>query len=82
STFPTETEQMEEEMFLGLRMNIGVDKDKFSQKFGKTLEEVYGQTIEDLIQRELLIDQNGHITMTERGKVIGNIVFEAFLLNV
>lgn len=82
STFPTETEQMEEEMFLGLRMNIGVDKDKFSQKFGKTLEEVYGQTIEDLIQRELLIEQNGHITMTERGKVIGNIVFEAFLLNV
>ncbi|SCS24804.1 radical SAM family heme chaperone HemW [Staphylococcus caeli] len=81
STFPTKSEQMEEEMFLGLRMNQGVSKKRFYEKFNQSIEEVYGQTILDLKQRELINDQQGYLMMTERGKVIGNYIFEAFLLN-
>ncbi|WP_436859873.1 radical SAM family heme chaperone HemW [Staphylococcus caeli] len=82
STFPTKSEQMEEEMFLGLRMNQGVNKQRFYEKFDQTIEDVYGQTIADLKQRDLIIEHQGFLTMTERGKVIGNYIFEAFLLNV
>ncbi|MEE5756307.1 oxygen-independent coproporphyrinogen III oxidase, partial [Streptococcus pneumoniae] len=82
STRPTKNEQMEEEMFLGLRMNQGVNKARFKEKFDLSIDEVYGTTIEDLLKRELIVDNQGFISMTERGKVIGNLVFESFLLNV
>ena len=82
SVYPTESEQMEEEMFLGLRMNQGVSRKRFNQKFNKTIDDVYDEAIKDLKQRELIYDTGDYISLTERGKVIGNLVFEAFLLNV
>lgn len=82
STFPTLSEQMEEEMFLGLRMNQGVNKSRFQQKFNTSIDNIFGTVINNLIERELIIEQEGYISMTERGKVIGNVVFESFLLNV
>lgn len=82
SVYPTESEQMEEEMFLGLRMNQGVSRKRFEQKFNKTIDDVYNDTIKDLKQRELINDTGEYISLTERGKVIGNLVFESFLLNV
>ena len=48
------------------------------RKFGINIEEVFGQTITDLINRNLLENKCGYISLTERGKVIGNEVFEAF----
>ncbi|SIN59064.1 coproporphyrinogen III oxidase [Mycobacteroides abscessus subsp. abscessus] len=63
-------------------MNQGVNKARFKEKFDLSIDEVYGTTIEDLLKRELIVDNQGFISMTERGKVIGNLVFESFLLNV
>lgn len=82
STWPTKSEQMEEEMFLGLRMNKGVNKHHFKNKFNVDIDEIFGQTLSSLIDRQLLSYYNGNYMLTERGKVIGNEVFEAFLLNV
>ena len=39
------TKRMEEEMFLGLRMNQGVSKSRFKKKFNKLIDEVFGETI-------------------------------------
>ena len=36
-------EQMEETMFLGLRMMKGVGRKEFSECYGKELDEVYGR---------------------------------------
>lgn len=44
-TRPTTNEQMEEEMFLGLRLNCGVNKNKFNEKFNTTIDQIFGQTI-------------------------------------
>ncbi|MCE5001947.1 radical SAM family heme chaperone HemW [Staphylococcus pseudoxylosus] len=82
STYPTKTEQMEEEMFLGLRMNKGVSKNRFFEKFDQTVEQVYEQSLKDLTQKRLIVEQDDYISMTNRGKVVGNLVFESFLLNV
>lgn len=38
-------EQMEEMLFLGLRLTAGVDANAFFETFGKSLEEVYGEVI-------------------------------------
>lgn len=80
-TSPTYNERMEEEMFLGLRMNQGVSKSRFKKKFNKLIDEVFGETIKDLRCRGLIKEEREFISLTERGKVIGNEVFEAFLLN-
>ncbi|PNZ66651.1 oxygen-independent coproporphyrinogen III oxidase [Staphylococcus croceilyticus] len=82
SNFPTFEEKMEEEMFLGLRMNKGVNRQTFENKFNISLNKVFGQTINQLKNKQLLTENNGYISLTERGKVIGNEVFEAFLLNI
>lgn len=82
STKPTKTEQMEEEMFLGLRMNEGVSISRFQKKFGTSINEIFGQTLSDLLDRDLIKQNDDYYSLTERGKVIGNEVFEAFLLSV
>ena len=72
--------QMEEEMFLGLRKKSGVSKQKFETKFKQPIEEIYGSVLDKLIQKELLEDKNGYLLLTEKGLFIGNDVFEEFLL--
>lgn len=73
------SEKFEEEMFLGLRLNAGVSKTRFKEKFGVDIESVYGQEINDLVGRKLLIDDGENIILTEAGRMIGNDVFMAFL---
>lgn len=74
-------DQMEEEMFLGLRMTKGVSKSKFNQKFDQTINDVFGNQINELVTQGLLADENDYLFLTERGQVIGNEVFERFLLS-
>ena len=61
-------------------MNQGVNRERFKLKFGQTLDDIFGETIYDLKSKQLLIETDGNISL-RRGKVIGNEVFEAFLLN-
>lgn len=81
SNKPSLTERMEEEMFLGLRLNEGVSSSRFKKKFDQSIESVFGQTINNLKEKELIVEKNDVIALTNRGKVIGNEVFEAFLIN-
>lgn len=76
----TKNNQMEEEMFLGLRKKNGVSKQKFQQKFNYPIEKVYGEVIKNLLQENLLIERDDHLSLTEKGLFLGNNVFEAFLL--
>lgn len=74
-------EQMEEEMFLGLRKKSGVNRQHFSDKFGQDFETVYGKTVATLLEKGLLAEKGEAIFMTRQGLLIGNDVFEAFLLD-
>lgn len=75
--------QMEEFMFLGLRMTRGISVQEFKQCFRKSLNEVYGQVIEELLQEGLLsqynIQNEQYIQLTPRGIDISNYVFGKFL---
>lgn len=86
SSFPkahalTRGEQMEEFMFLGLRMMRGVDRQAFSDKFGQRVEEVYGTVIDKFRAQGLLIEEEGRIRLTAGGIDVSNIVMAEFLLD-
>lgn len=72
--------QMEEFMFLGLRMVRGVSEKEFYRKFEEKLMTVYGGVIRKNEARGLLIRKNGRIWLTERGMDLANIVESEFLL--
>lgn len=75
----TRMEQMEEEMFLGLRKTEGVSKQRFSEKFGRDVHEVFGAAIRSERQKGLLEETDTHVRLTRRGRLLGNEVFQAFL---
>jgi len=72
-------EQMEETMFLGLRMMKGVGRKEFSECYGKELDEVYGDTIRTLKEEGLLEEKNSRVYLTRRGIDISNYVMSEFL---
>lgn len=80
----TVEEQMEETMFLGLRLTRGVSYENFEKKFGRSLEEVYGAVIAQNIADGLLTvrcEKTGEhfLALTGRGLDLGNYVMAQFL---
>ncbi|NNV05451.1 radical SAM family heme chaperone HemW [Geobacillus sp. C56-T2] len=75
----TVREQMEEELFLGLRKTEGVSKARFRQKFGCEMDDVFGAAIHRELACGRLEETNGHLRLTKRGRLLGNEVFAAFL---
>lgn len=71
-------EQMEEFMFLGLRLTRGIGKQDFRKKFGVPIEEVYGKTLEEL-RRDGLIIMDDFVRLTPYGTDISNYVMAKFL---
>lgn len=77
-------EQMEEFMFLGLRMTAGISEEKFAACFGRELCSVYGDVIEKNADDGLL-EWKGDgsrrcLALTERGLDLANYVMAQFLL--
>lgn len=77
----TEQARMEEELFLGLRKREGVSYVLFYEKFNQSLDEVFGNVIEELVAEKLLVKDTQHIALTRRGLALGNNVFQRFLLD-
>ena len=76
----TRNEQMEEFMFLGLRMRDGFYRDEFTQAFGIPIEAVYGDALNHLQQEELLLKREGRIYLTDIGMDLNNYVVAQFML--
>ena len=76
----SQREQMEEEMFLGLRKKSGVSMARFEEKFGPSFQELYGDTVKDLIQQGLMQVEGDRVRMTKRGLFLGDTVAERFIL--
>ena len=71
--------QMEEFMFLGLRMNQGVTRQQFQDAFGIPIEGIYKDALEHLKAEGLLEIRAGHITLTEKGQDLSNYALAQFL---
>ena len=72
--------QMEEFMFLGLRMNRGVTRQQFQDVFGIPIEGIYKDALEHLKVEGLLEISAGRIALTEKGQDLSNYALAQFLL--
>lgn len=73
-------QQMEEFMFLGLRMMEGISRQEFQENFGIELEGVYGTVLKDMAHHGLLEQRFGRVFLTEEGVAVSNYVMGQFLL--
>lgn len=81
----TMEEQMEEFMFLGLRMTRGVSYARFEENFKQGMDKVYGAVIAKNLADGLLREYEGDLgerflALTERGLDVSNYVMAQFLL--
>ncbi|WP_253701569.1 radical SAM family heme chaperone HemW [Bacillus sp. FJAT-27445] len=76
----TLVEAMEEEMFLGLRMSDGVKKNGFKEKYGIALDDIFHGQIDKLSKKSLIQDDGAAIRLTRKGRLLGNEVFQSFLI--
>lgn len=77
----TKANQMEEQMFLGLRKMAGISVKQFEEKFQTSFFSIYGQVFSELEAQQLLYQKNGQVALTQKGLLLGNEVFEKFLLS-
>lgn len=73
-------QQMEEFMFLGLRLMDGVNTEEFQKLFGTSIESIYSLPIEQSVREGLLSEENGQIFLTAKGIDLSNTVMARFLL--
>ena len=73
--------QMEEFMFLGLRMLRGVTRTEFKETFGVEIEAVYGEVLNQLQEENLIEKKAGVIKLSDHGMDISNYVLAQFLLD-
>lgn len=74
-------EQMEEFMFLGLRMTCGVSNVRFVQEFGVHMDSIYGEVIQKLLEEGLLLQEGATLRLSDWGIDVSNYVMRKFLLD-
>ncbi|MDY5576765.1 MAG: radical SAM family heme chaperone HemW [Lachnospiraceae bacterium] len=73
-------QQMEEYMFLGLRLMKGISVEEFERQFQKSFTGIYGEICDQLQQQGLLLWEEGKVKLTSRGIDVSNAVLAEFLL--
>jgi oxygen-independent coproporphyrinogen-3 oxidase len=75
----TRSQAVEENFFLGLRLNRGIRVDDIRRNFGAEAEK-FVPVIEELIADGLLEKAADAVRLTPRGRLLSNEVFERFIL--
>ncbi len=73
-------DNMEEFMFMGLRMNRGVSINEFKGRFGMHINSIYKDIIEKNINKNLLVLENDILRLTDKGIELSNLVMSDFIL--
>ena len=69
-----------ETMMLGMRLADGISKSEFQRRFETSLDDLYAEELTHLENASLIECRDDRIVLTRRGKLLGNTVFEQFLL--
>jgi len=73
------TAALEETLFLGLRLNRGLDLRKLETTFGSSMLDELRPTVSGLISDGLLHQSGDNIRLTPRGRLVSNEVFQLFI---
>ena len=74
-------DEMEEFVFMGLRMVSGIDLLKFKKKFGVDINSIYKEVIEKNIKDGLLVVEENKMFLTAKGMELSNSVMSDFILD-
>lgn len=74
-----ETDEMFEMVMMGLRMKKGMSLKRFESCFGKPFVSVYGEIVQSLTDRKLIVLAEDTVRCTPQGFEILNTVLEEFL---
>lgn len=73
-----EAQALEENFFLGLRLNRGLGLDRLRERFGFVVEEL-APTIEKAVLEGLLLRNGDSLRLSPRGRLLSNEVFARFI---
>jgi oxygen-independent coproporphyrinogen-3 oxidase len=76
----TMKDNMEEFMFMGLRMIEGIDEVEFENRFGIGVDNLYKDVIDKNIKKGLLIRKGGKIYLSQVGIEFSNVVMSDMIL--
>ncbi len=73
-------DDMEEFMFMGLRLMEGIEISEFKRRFNKEIFEIYYEAIKNNVKKGLLINDSERLYLSERGVELSNYVMSDFIL--
>ncbi len=73
--------QMEEYMFLGLRLADGINKEDFINTFGQDFDFTYGEVVDKLLEEDYITVVDDNVKLTDKGIDFSNKVLAEFLLS-
>jgi oxygen-independent coproporphyrinogen-3 oxidase len=76
----TKQSALEEEFFLGLRLSRGVKINRLSETYGEAMQSVLPQ-VKALVTEGFLVENGGSVSLTAKGQLLSNDVFERLLLS-
>lgn len=75
----SEKDKIEEFIFMGLRMNEGINLNIFKERFNTKFEDLYKETMDKLIADKLMELHKDNLRLTQKGREISNTVFIEFI---
>lgn len=76
----TKEDNIEEFIFMGLRMNDGINIKDFEKRFNIDINSIYKNIIEKNINKKLLIIDKENLRLTDKGIELSNSVMSDFIL--
>jgi len=76
----SQEQEMADTLILGLRLTDGIQRRSFRRRFDLEPEQVYDHQIQKLKKLGLLETDSVGIRLTDKGRLLGNEVFEHFLV--
>jgi oxygen-independent coproporphyrinogen III oxidase len=78
-TYRERVDLASEFLFLGLRLEQGIDISAYSNKFGVDLIQTYGSELRELVESGLIELTSDKMRLTRKGKLFSNNVFSVFV---
>jgi oxygen-independent coproporphyrinogen-3 oxidase len=75
----TAAQQHEEAWFLGLRLNTGVNVAALESEFGSAMVAPALEAVARLVEKGLVVSEDGAVRLTAQGRLLSNDVFQEFL---
>jgi oxygen-independent coproporphyrinogen-3 oxidase len=70
---------LQEALFLGLRLNRGIDLAEIEKEFGEDAVRGYSEAVSELVEAGLVERDGMVVRLTDRGRLLSNEVFERFI---